>query len=157
LVIHTATVTINAAVAPLSVASYQPVDPPHNTAQQWATAAWIVESAFPTRSSRGTSYIYGHACNYHVCPFTNLKDTKVGDRVQITTSTGSVTYQIDRIGLSSKAAKSLPAWASDSTVPGRLVLVTCSHEYGDWGLDNIVVTAHLAASAPTRFENVSIH
>jgi hypothetical protein len=37
----------------------------------------------------------------------------------------------------------VPSWASDSTVPNRLVLVTCALEQGDISRDNIVVVARL--------------
>lgn len=135
--------TISANVAPISVASGQPVDPPHATAAQWDTAAWVEQSSFPSVPSTGTSYVYGHACHHHVCPFTYLKDAAIGDRVVITTTAGTFTYRIDRIGLSPKSAPTLPSWASDSTVRNRVVLVTCAYERGDTSTDNIVVVAHL--------------
>jgi LPXTG-site transpeptidase (sortase) family protein len=125
------------------VASNEPVDVPHNTAQQWNTAVWVKQSSYPSAASHGTSYVYGHACHHHVCSFTRLKDTSVGDQVTVTTAAATLTYRIARIGLSPKAATSLPSWASDSTVPNRLVLVTCAFEHGDTSRDNIVVVAHL--------------
>jgi hypothetical protein len=143
LVVHTVSDTIDVGVAPFNVGSYQLVDPPHNTARQWDTAAWIAQSTFPTRPSRGTAYIYGHACQYIVCSFNNLKDTRVGDTAQITVRGAKLNYQVDRIGLSPKSASSLPEWASDSTVPNRIVLVTCSYERDGASPDNLVVIAHL--------------
>jgi hypothetical protein len=143
LVIHTLADTIDVGVAPFSVGSYQLVDPPHSTAREWNTAAWIVQSTYPTQPSRGTSYIYGHACQYIVCSFNNLKNAQVGDKAQITTHGVRLNYQVDRIGLSPKTASSLPEWASDSTVPDRIVLVTCSYERDGASPDNLVVIAHL--------------
>lgn len=125
------------------MASGRPVDPPHGTAAQWNTAAWIRESSYPSKSAAGTTYIYGHACHHHVCPFTNLSDSAVGDPVVVSTTAGTMKYRIDRIGLSPKSAKSLPSWASDSTVPNRVVLVTCAYEEGDLSTQNIVVVARL--------------
>lgn len=130
-------------MASISVSSHQPVDPPHETAKQWDTAVWVKESTYPSTPSKGTTYVYGHACHYHVCPFTNLKDAGLGDQVRVTTAARSSTYTIQRIGLSPKSASSLPSWASDSTVPNRIVLVTCAYEQGDTSTDNIVVVAHL--------------
>jgi sortase (surface protein transpeptidase) len=78
-----------------------------------------------------------------VCSFTNLKDADVGDQVRVTTAVRASTYTIERIGLSSKSANSLPSWAADSTVPNRIVLVTCAYEQGDTSTDNIVVVARL--------------
>jgi len=134
---------ISANVAPISVASNQPVDPPHSTAAEWNTAVWVRQSAYPSAHSTGTSYIYGHACHYHQCPFTQLKDARLGDLVRVTLPTGVLTYQIERTGLSPKTASALPAWASDSTVRNRVVLVTCAFEQGDTSTNNIVVVANL--------------
>jgi LPXTG-site transpeptidase (sortase) family protein len=135
--------TITTDVAPISVSSSEPVDPPHQTAEQWNTAAWVEQSTYPSAPSKGTTYVYGHACHYHVCSFTNLKDADVGDQVRVTTAVRASTYTIERIGLSSKSANSLPSWASDSTVPNRIVLVTCAYEQADTSTDNIVVVARL--------------
>jgi LPXTG-site transpeptidase (sortase) family protein len=135
--------TITANVRSISVASREPVDPPHDTAEQWNTAVWVQQSTYPSTPGRGTTYVYGHACHYHVCPFTNLKDARAGDSVRVTTTTRTSTYTIDRVGLSPKSASSLPPWASDSTEPDRLVLVTCAYEHGDTSTNNIVVLARL--------------
>ncbi len=135
--------TIRTNVAPISVSSNEPVDPPHETAEQWNTAAWVEQSTYPSTPDKGTSYVYGHACHYHVCPFTDLKDARVGDRVHVTTAVRTSTYTIDRTGLSPKSAGSLPSWASDSTVRDRIVLVTCAYEQGDTSMSNIVVVARL--------------
>jgi LPXTG-site transpeptidase (sortase) family protein len=146
LTISTGTGAIRAAVAPISVASNQPVDPPHETAAQWNTAAWVTQSAYPSAHSRGTSYVYGHACHYHQCSFTRLKDARVGDRVIATTARAALSYRIERIGISPKSAAALPSWAADSTVPNRLILVTCAYEQGDTSTSNIVVVARLQSA-----------
>jgi LPXTG-site transpeptidase (sortase) family protein len=134
---------ISANVAPISVASNEPVDPPHSTAAEWNTAVWVKQSAYPSVQSTGTSYIYGHACHYHQCPFTQLKDARIGDLVRVTLPIGVLTYQIEQTGLSPKTGSALPAWASDSTVRNRVVLVTCAFEQGDTSTNNIVVVANL--------------
>ena len=143
LVVTTRSGDISANVDSISVASNEPVDVPHNTAEQWNTAVWVKQSSYPSAPSNGTSYVYGHACHHHVCSFTRLKDVNVGDQVTVTTASATLTYRITRIGLSPKAATSLPSWASDSTVPNRLVLVTCAFEQGDTSRENIVVVARL--------------
>ena len=137
---------ISAQVDPISVASNEPVDPPHSTPAEWNTAVWVKQSSYPAARSHGTSYVYGHACHYHLCPFTRLKDVTVGDHVTVTTAAGTLTYRIGRVGLSPKTARSLPSWASDSSVPNRLVLVTCAYEQGDTSTDNIVVMARLQSA-----------
>ena len=143
LVVRTQSGDVSARVDSISVASNEPVDPPQNTAEQWNTAVWVRQSSYPSASSNGTSYVYGHACHYHVCSFTRLKNAHVGDHVIVTTVSGRLIYRIEKIGLSPKSARSLPSWASDSTVPNRLVLVTCAYEQGDTSIDNIVVVAQL--------------
>lgn len=143
LVVAMASGDITTKVAPISVASREPVDPPHSTAEEWNTAVWVEQSTPPSSPAAGTTYVYGHACHYHVCPFTDLKDAVVGDQISAITSAGSATYTIGRIGLSPKDADSLPSWASDSTVPNRIVLVTCAYEQGDTSTSNIVVVASL--------------
>ena len=143
LVVQTNSGAISAHVDSISVASNQPVDPPHSTAKQWDTAVWVKQSTYPSSAGAGTSYVYGHACHHHVCPFTRLKDAAVGDQVAVKTSAQTLTYVIARSGLSPRTASSLPSWAADSTVPDRLVLVTCAFEKGDTSLNNIVVVAQL--------------
>jgi LPXTG-site transpeptidase (sortase) family protein len=135
--------SISTKVGAISVASNEPVDPPHATDAQWNTAVWVKQSTYPSVPADGTTYVYGHACHYHVCPFTRLGDARVGDLARVTTASGTTTYAIERIGLSPKSATALPAWASDSTVPNRLVLVTCAYEQGDTSTSNIVVVARL--------------
>ncbi len=148
LVVHTARGAIPARVARMSVASNEPVDPPHATPEQWDTAVWVVQSAYPSAASGGTTYVYGHACHYHLCPFTNLKNAAVGDLITVSTPLAEFSYRVGRIGLSPKSATALPAWASDSRVPSRLVLVTCEFEQGDTSLNNIVVVANLVPAIP---------
>jgi LPXTG-site transpeptidase (sortase) family protein len=143
LVVAMRSATIGTNVAPIDVSSNEPVDPPHETAAQWNTAAWVEQSTYPSTPGKGTTYVYGHACHYHTCPFTNLKDARVGDQVRVTASARVSTYTIERVGLSPKSASSLSPWASDSTVPDRIVLVTCAYEQGDTSTSNIVVVARL--------------
>ena len=69
---------IAVAVAPLNVASHELVDPPHETPEQWNTAAWIRQAAYPGVHSTGTTYIYGHACLHRECAFNNLKYARQG-------------------------------------------------------------------------------
>ncbi len=133
-------------VTPISVRSHQVVDPPHDTARQWRAAVWVVQSAFPAHPGRGTTYVYGHACHHHACPFTHLDAVRVGDRVTVTTAEQVLAYRVERLGLSSRRADALPAWAADSTVGDRLVLVTCAYEQGDVSTDNLVVVAALVSA-----------
>jgi hypothetical protein len=146
LVVTTRSGLISTKVSAISVASNEPVDPPHQTAAEWNTAVWVEQSTYPSTPANGTAYVYGHACHYHVCPFTHLADARPGDLARVTTESRTTTYKIERIGLSPKSASSLPPWASDSTVPNRLVLITCAFEQGDTSTNNIVVVARLIPS-----------
>ena len=57
LIVHTGRSEIHAVVAPLSATirsdgTAEPIDPPHGSARQWDTAAWIEQSAYPERPAR---------------------------------------------------------------------------------------------------------
>ncbi len=150
LVVRTGVGTIEAPIAPLSVdvgsdGTTAPIDPPHDTAQQWRTAAWIEQSAYPTADATGgPSYIYGHACHHHVCSFTRLRDATPGDIVTVDTPASLLTYRICATGRSSKTGNlQVPACGGD---PVNLVLVTCEYEQGDQSTHNLVVAAQLVSS-----------
>ena len=90
-----------------------------------------------------------------MCAFNGLQLVRIGDTMRITTGTAVLTYRVDRTGLGSKSAPALPRWASDSTVPNRVVLVTCDRTYDDVSYNNFIVVARLVhharrAPAPSR-------
>lgn len=138
---------IRVPVAPLSVASHEVVDPPHATAREWNTAVWIEQAVNPALSRLGTTYIYGHACEFISCAFNRLVHTRVGDIATIAMPGGRLSYRVDRIGLGTKYANSLPRWAADSTVPDRIVLVTCAYNDDGSSTDNLIVAARLIPPA----------
>ncbi len=149
LLVSTARTIIRAPVAPLPAVvhaggSAEPIDPPHDSAQDWLTAAWIIQSAYPSAPSAGTSYIYGHACHYHVCAFTMLNAARAGDAITVTTSAGELSYQVCAIGVSPKSGNLIVPRCT-KTAPD-LVLVTCEYEQGDTSTSNIVVAAALTAA-----------
>jgi hypothetical protein len=141
--VHTTRGAINAVVAPLSATirsdgTVEPIDPPHHNAQQWDTAAWIEQSAYPERPASGPSYIYGHACHYHLCPFTRLGDAHVGDTITVQSSSSPIGYRVCSVGVSSKAGNLVQPPCSSGA---DLVLVTCQYERGDTSTNNLVVVA----------------
>lgn len=151
LTVRTTQGMIQTAVAPLratlrSDGTATPIDPPHNNAQQWNTAAWIEQSAYPAAPAHGPSYIYGHACHYHICSFTRLRDAIVGNTITVQTTTHVLTYRVCAIGLSSKTGN-LVVPACDQP-RADLVLVTCQYENGDTSNNNLVVAATLTADKP---------
>lgn len=149
LTVRTSVGKLRTAVAPLRAAvrsdgTVEPIDPPHGTARQWDTAAWIEQSAYPASPKTGPSYVYGHACHYHVCPFTRLTDVAVGDTVTVRTSPQLLSYRVCSRGLSPKADNLLVPACRGAVVD--LVLVTCQYEQGDTSVDNLVVVATLTAA-----------
>lgn len=148
LTVHTAAGDVTARVVGLAVAGGEPVDPPHATAQEWATAVFVENAAYPASPSTGTTYVYGHACRTHVCPFTGLYRVTAGDAVRVEVVGGVLTYRVERTGRSPRSAAFLPDWARDSRVRNRIVLVTCAYDADGSSSDNLVVTASLVAAAP---------
>ena len=148
LTVRTGEGAIQAAVAPLratlhSDGTAEPIDPPHDNAQQWDTAAWIEQSAYPAAPAQGRSYIYGHACHYHVCSFDRLTDVSWGDTITIHATSQTLTYRVCARGLSPKAGNLVvPACHQPNA---ELVLVTCQYEHGDTSTDNLVIVANLTA------------
>lgn len=117
------------------------------------TSIRVAASAYPSYPSNGTTYVYGHACQHHICPFSAIQRKAAGgytvargDTITIRTPSGVLTYRVTRVGSSSKNHNSLPAWANDSTVPNRVVVVTCEYESGGQSANNIVVVAKLVAA-----------
>lgn len=150
LVVHTSRGDISALVNPLSATirsdgSAEAIDPPHGNARQWDTAAWIEQSAYPATPPSGPSYIYGHACHYHLCPFTRLRDVQVGDAVTVQSAASPIRYRVCAVGVSSKAGNLVVPTCGSSA---DLVLVTCRFERGDTSTDNLVVVATVIRTGP---------
>ena len=141
--------TISAPIAPLSADMHsdgtaEPIDPPHNTAEEWRTVAWVTQSAFPNAPSTGTSFLYGHACHYHICSFTTLSNAGIGNSITVTTPSDVLRYRICATGVSPKSSNlDVPHCAN---APVDLVLVTCEYEIGDTSTNNFVVSATLRSA-----------
>ena len=152
LTVSTGSGDIQAAVAPLSVdlhsdGTAEPIDPPHGTAAQWLTAAWIRQSTYPAAGARGTTYVYGHACHHHVCSFTRLRDAQVGNAITVTTPHSVLNYRICDTARSAKSGDlAVPSCGSADV---NLVLVTCEYEQGDQSTHNLVVAATFVTSDST--------
>jgi hypothetical protein len=145
---------VRARVAPIRVASGEPVQPPEGSPAQWNTAVWVQASAYPSATAHATTYVYGHACHHHLCPFTPIQrragggfTVHAGDRIVVTTSTAQIVYAVTRVAAVPKTAATLPLWVGDGSVPNRLVLVTCEYEDGDQSLNDIVVVARPVPAA----------
>ncbi|MDQ6937418.1 MAG: sortase [Actinomycetota bacterium] len=125
-----------------------PIDPSHANARDWATAAWIEQSAYPASPARAASYIYGHACHHHQCSFTHLSDAAVGDAITVTTSPSVLRYRVCASGLSPKTGNLVIPQCQPASVD--LVLVTCAYEQGDTSTDNLIVVATLIGATNRR-------
>lgn len=99
---------------------------------------WLTPFGIPGKGSANTTYVIGHSWDGAEAPFNHLSSAAaVGDRFEVDTDTGTITYQVDNITTYVKSSlKDSPIW---EIVPNRLVLISCYTE-DPWG-KNVVVTA----------------
>jgi hypothetical protein len=99
---------------------------------------WLTPFGIPGKGSANTTYVIGHSWDGAEAPFNHLSSAAaVGDRFEVDTDTGAITYQVDGITTYVKSSlKDSPIW---EIVPNRLVLISCYTE-DPWG-KNVVVTA----------------
>lgn len=141
-----------ALVSSIDVPSHALVVPPVPASDDWTdTSVWVTASAYPVSPPTGTSYVYGHACLDHICPFTALRINGDGsytvrndDQVVVTTATGTLTYVVCGVGSSPKSGDLIVPPCGD--LPRDIVLVTCEY-VGSESRSNIVVAATLVATA----------
>jgi sortase (surface protein transpeptidase) len=81
--------------------------------------------------------------------FNDLQKTAVGDTVEVTTSSGRLTYRVEHTVNYAKFGEIQNSPEVLDRVPGRLVLVTCLLGPGQAETEqNFVVQAGLVAAAP---------
>lgn len=104
---------------------------------------WLTPFGTPGKGSSNTTYVIGHSWDGAEAPFNHLSSAAaVGDRFEVDTASGTITYQVDSITTYVKSSlKDSPIW---EIVPNRLVLISCYTE-DPWG-KNVVVTASPAVS-----------
>lgn len=146
---------ISASGALIATSAVDPMSPPPGMIVEppsYERSVWIEQGAAPASPADGTTYVYGHACQRHVCPFTSLLSASIGDLigdfVVVTTPAGVLEYQIAERGHSDKASNRLPEFAMDPTIPNRIVLVTCTFEADGSSLQNLVFSATLVRATP---------
>lgn len=138
----------------MDVPSYAMVTPPEPAGHNWCdTSVRIKASAYPSSPSTGTTYVYGHACAHHVCPFTDIRllpgggySVQPGDQVVAETSTGVLTLRVCRVYSSPKDGPFKEPNCGGQSID--LVIIACEYEPGttyDNGM-NVVVAATLVAS-----------
>lgn len=115
--------------------------PPHTLVQpaepdgpDWMnTTVYPSYSAYPSAPAMGTTFVYGHACLRHDCPFTSITQQgdgytiRTADLAVVTTQTGVLTYEVCAVGLSPKSGD-LQVPRGDCQYQPALVLVTCHYE-----------------------------
>lgn len=132
---------VDAAIHPLDLdgaaQSSRTIEPPATKDGYWLTPFGI-----PGKGSGNTTYIIGHSWEGADAPFNHLSSAAaVGDRFELDTAAGTITYQVDSITTYVKSTlKDSPIW---DMVPNRLVLISCYTE-DPWG-KNVVVTAYPAS------------
>ena len=104
---------------------------------------WLTPFGIPGTGSGNTTYVIGHSWEGADAPFNHLSSAaSVGDRFQLETAAGTITYKVDSVTTYVKSTlKDSPVW---DMVPNRLVLISCFTE-DPWG-KNVVVTASPAAA-----------
>jgi hypothetical protein len=139
-------VGLDADVGAMSVAPGAAVDPPTP-----GSAYWLSNYSVAGPAATGTVFIAGHTYRgggYAVFnPFLDIPKSKytvqVGDRIEVTTTTGTWTYTVKETDLYLKTTiqQQKKLWQN---VPGRLVLVTCfQYNGGTSSQQNFVVYAQL--------------
>lgn len=99
---------------------------------------WLTPYGMPGEGSANATYIVGHSWEGQDAPFNHLSAAAAaGDVVEVTTSSGTMTYRVDSVTTYLKSSlKDSPIWMA---VPNRLVLISCYTE-DPWG-KNVVVVA----------------
>jgi len=124
-------------IAPEGGVLYPP-DNPHEL-------GWYKYGARPG-AVHGSAVITGHTLHTGGGALNELDDLQAGDTVRVITANGTIGYRVSEVSILSKTQFANRAQkVFSSTVPGRLVLITCT----DWdGLDYLSNTLVYADPAP---------
>ena len=91
---------------------------------------------------RGSAVITGHTVHTGGGALDELDDLRAGDTVSVTTTNGTISYRVSDVSIVSKTQFARTAEKIfSSTVPGRLVLITCTDWDGRDYLSNTLVYA----------------
>ncbi len=117
------------------------------------TSIWVRNAAYPTAPAGGITYIYGHACRSHICPFSPVQETsgggytvQPGDTAVITTPTETLTYRVCAVASSPKHGGPAIQPTCPSTVD--LDIITCGYGPNDTSDKNIIISATLTSPTP---------
>lgn len=130
------------------------ITPPEATWEDLQQVYWWSESqysALPGNPSKGSTFVYGHACFSASCAFNKLKDLTAGDLIKVTTSSGVLTYRVtqgplklDKSPQGVGASKALYTYG----IPNELRLVTCGYTPEGASPFNWAVIARLQPRGP---------
>lgn len=140
--IHYPSASVDVVIHPLDLdgdaQSSRTIEPPATKDGYWLTPFGV-----PGNGSGNTTYVIGHSWEGADAPFNHLSSAAaVGDRFDVETTAGTISYQVDSITTYLKSGlKDSPVW---DMVPNRLVLISCYTE-DPWG-KNVVVTAYPAVT-----------
>ena len=102
---------------------------------------WFKYGARPG-AVRGSAVITGHTVHTGGGALDELDDLRAGDTVRVTTTNGTIIYRVSDVSIVSKTQFARTAEKIfSSTVPGRLVLITCTDWDGQDYLSNTLVYA----------------
>lgn len=110
------------------------ITPPESTLQDLRLVYWWSEtkySALPGSPSKGTTFIYGHACRdpQYGCAFDRLKNLTKGDKIELTAGKAVLTYRVtallklDKTPQGVGASRELYSYGESN----KLRLVTCGY------------------------------
>ena len=142
-----------------NVESHAVIEPPEPEGEDWSeTSIWVRASAYPSSPSTGTSYVSGHSCRSHICPFSDVQrkpdgtyTVLVGDQMIVTTPSGVLTYLVCGVGSSPKYLDDGVTHNPNLLVPDcggirpDIVVITCQFEEGSSN-NNIVIATRLTSS-----------
>ena len=124
---------------PRVVSSYPPDNP--------RELGWYKYGARPG-SVHGSAVITGHTVHTGGGALDELDDLRAGDTVRVSTANGTIGYRVSEVSILSKTQFAHRAQkVFSSTVPGRLVLITCTDWDGQDYLSNTLVYADPAPAA----------
>lgn len=136
---------VNSAVVPISGNSGV-LEPPGDATR----LGWWQEGAVPG-ADEGTTVVTGHTLHLGGGALDKLKSLRPGDRISVSTTSGTVRYEVRASWALSKPELAQRAEdLFDQSRDGRLVLVTCYDWTGSEYLSNAVVSAApIGSSTPT--------
>lgn len=120
------------------------IDPP-----SLGRAVWVSETGDFSSNAPEAPALYAHACGAAAaCAFDPLVSVQVGDSVEITLTTGLLTFRVDEPVQEISKYGETTLNDKPRTVANHVVLITCAYDSAGNSPDNLVVSAELVAAVP---------